>query len=212
MFLTAIRNQETTPFAVLAIISGTWLTQLSLVIDTLVQCGGQDAPNVIDVLTASGVIILILRMPLRNPKLSSRGISSPFDRPSHDLRSPEDNLTLWQFMTVSWMSPLISLGSARQLNEEDVWSLGREFQHRLLHDRFNELQGSVTRRLLVANGLDLVITSSLAVLESIAGTLPCSFIIAVLSTRTAVCRPGFVHNIDENVVLGIFCPINILQH
>lgn len=71
-------------------------------------------------------------------------------------------------MTISWMAPLISLGSARQLNDGDVWSLAFEFQHRILHDSFRELNGSVVRRLITANGLDLVIVSSLAVLESLA--------------------------------------------
>lgn len=71
-------------------------------------------------------------------------------------------------MTVSWMTPLITLGSARQLNDEDVWSLAFEFQHGILHDSFRELKGSVVRRLITANGLDLVIIFFLAVLESLA--------------------------------------------
>jgi len=73
-------------------------------------------------------------------------------------------------MTVSWMAPLISLGNSRQLNDNDVWFLGYEFQHRKLHDRFRELQGSVLRRLLEANGLDLLIISTLAVIEQVAST------------------------------------------
>lgn len=107
-------------------------------------------------------------MPLRDPDLSSDGISPPFEHPTSQLRSPEDNLTLWQFMTVSWMTPLICLGSTRQLNNEDVWSLAFEFQHSVLHESFKELKGSVARRLLTANGLDLVIISLLAILESLA--------------------------------------------
>lgn len=75
---------------------------------------------------------------------------------------------LWQFMTVSWMSPLITLGSSRQLNDEDVWSLSFEFQHKTLHEKFRELKGSVVRRLLTANGIDLIIISSLAVVSSLA--------------------------------------------
>lgn len=66
------------------------------------------------------------------------------------------------------MWPLISLGSARQLNDEDVWSLGFEFQHRHLHDKFREMKGSVVKRLLAANGLDLVFISVLGILESLA--------------------------------------------
>jgi len=150
--------------------STTLATQLILLLNTRFACRRQDAPNMMDALAASCAIVLLLRMPLRSPQLPSDNISPPFDPPSNDLRSPEDNLTLWQFMTVSWMSPLISLGAKRQLNEEDVWSLGREFQHRLLHERFKELKGSITKRLLVANGLDLFLTSLLAIIESTAST------------------------------------------
>lgn len=63
------------------------------------------------------------------------------------------------------MAPLIRLGNERQLNDEDVWLLSYEFQHRVLHDRFRELKGSVLRRLVEANGVDLVIISGLSVLE-----------------------------------------------
>lgn len=170
IILTSVRSLQTTPFAVLVIMSTTLVTQLILLYNTRFAFRGRDAPNMLDALVASAVVVLLLRMPLRSPQLPSDKISPPFDPPSHDLRSPEDNLTLWQFMTVSWMSPLISLGAERQLNEEDVWGLGWEFQHRLLHERFKELKGSITKRLLVANGLDLVITSLLAVIELIAST------------------------------------------
>jgi ABC-type multidrug transport system fused ATPase/permease subunit len=71
-------------------------------------------------------------------------------------------------MTVSWVAPLIKTGSQRQLHDEDVWLLGYQFQHRHLHDAFRELQGSVVRRLLVANGLDLIILTALAILELVA--------------------------------------------
>jgi hypothetical protein len=64
---------------------------------------------------------------------------------------------------------MISVGSERQLHDADVWKLPYQFQHRRLHDEFRSLQGSVIRRLLVANGLDLVITSGLGILEMIAG-------------------------------------------
>ena len=67
------------------------------------------------------------------------------------------------------MSSLISIGSTRQLDDEDVWQLGFEFQHQILHAKFRELGGSVVRRLLAANGLDLVILLCLGVLEALAG-------------------------------------------
>jgi len=113
-------------------------------------------------------VLIILCMPLRDPALPNDKISPAYGEPTHELRSPEDNLTLWQFLTVSWMAPLITLGSRRQLNEEDVWSLSFEFQHKNLHESFRELKGSVVRRLLTANGIDLIIISSLGVLSSLA--------------------------------------------
>ncbi|KAL8672006.1 MAG: hypothetical protein Q9168_003511 [Polycauliona sp. 1 TL-2023] len=105
-------------------------------------------------------------MPLRDPRLTSNEISQAYEKPDRQRRSPEDNLTLWQFMSVSWMSSLIAVGSKRQLNDEDVWKLSFEFQHRILHDKFRQLAGSVVRRLLVANGLDLVILLCLGILEA----------------------------------------------
>lgn len=68
-------------------------------------------------------------------------------------------------MSVSWMEPLIKRGNEKQLNDEDVWSLGYEFQHRLLHDSFRELKGTVLSRLIEANALDLVLISILSVIE-----------------------------------------------
>ena len=123
-----------------------------------------------EITTAMSAIALILCMPLRNSGLPTDQICPVFEAPTRRLRSPEDNLKVWQFMTVSWMNPLISLGRKRQLNDPDVWSLGLEFQHRRLHDAFRELQGTVVRRLLRANGVDLAITGILGVLEMAAST------------------------------------------
>lgn len=117
-------------------------------------------------------IIIILCMPLRDPDMPNDKISPAFKVPDHLLRSPEDNLTLWQFMTVSWMSPLISLGATRQLNDQDIWALSYEFQHRRLHEKFRELPGSVLRRVISANRIDVVIVMLLDIVELCAGMVP----------------------------------------
>ena len=128
----------------------------------------QVIPLSLEIVTAIGAVVLITCLPLRDPDIPCDHICPVSDLPTLQLRTPEDNLTLWQFMTVSWMNPLISLGRARQLNDKDVWSLGFEFQHRGLHDAFRELHGTVVRRLLKANGLDLVITGFLGMFEMLA--------------------------------------------
>ena len=129
----------------------------------------KDIPEVLQPLILIVNLALILRMPLRAPGLLKDTISPPFAPPDQRLRSPEDNLTLWQWMTVSWMKPLMTIGKVRQLNEEDVWALAYEFQHRRLHDAFRDLRGSVIRRLIAANGIDLIITTLLGILDLLAG-------------------------------------------
>ncbi|TIA13351.1 P-loop containing nucleoside triphosphate hydrolase protein [Aureobasidium pullulans] len=123
------------------------------------------AIHVINISISLISIAAVVNLPLRDPSLSREGICQPFNPPTAELRSPEDSLTLWQWMTVSWMSSLISVGKTRQLNEDDVWFLGYEFQHRHLHDAFRELHGTVVRRLLRANWVDLALLTVLAILE-----------------------------------------------
>lgn len=118
---------------------------------------------------AAAACLIILLMPLREPSLACVKISPVGQLPSSDFRSPEDNLRLWQFLTVSWMAPLISTGRKRQLNEEDVWTLGFEFQHRRLHQKFRQLRGSVLARVFRANGLDVFLICAVAIMQMFCG-------------------------------------------
>ncbi|KAI9037599.1 putative ABC bile acid transporter [Aspergillus affinis] len=118
---------------------------------------------------AAAACVAILVMPLREPSLPCIDIGVVGQAPSADFRSPEDNLRLWQFLSVSWMAPLMSLGKQRQLNEDDVWFLGFEFQHRRLHEKFRKLQGSVVTRLLQANGIDVLIITLISIVQMLCG-------------------------------------------
>ncbi|KAI9368175.1 P-loop containing nucleoside triphosphate hydrolase protein [Aspergillus egyptiacus] len=106
-------------------------------------------------------------MPLRPAALPCMDISAVGQKPSSDFRSPEDNLRLWQFFSVSWMAPLMTIGKKRQLDENDVWSLGFEFQHKRLHEKFRQLRGSVIARLLRANGVDVLIISAISIVQMV---------------------------------------------
>lgn len=110
-------------------------------------------------------IVVILNMPFRDPNMPSEDISPVYGPPSGKLRTPEDNLTPFQYMTVSWMGPLIQKGMTRKMEDEDVWDLGWEFKHSRLHETFRKLEGSVTRRIFVANGMDALRTTSLNLLR-----------------------------------------------
>lgn len=121
-------------------------------------------------LLAFAGIVVILNMPLRDPSLPKEEISPVYGPPTVKLRTPEDNLTPFQYMTVSWMGPLIQKGITRKMDDEDVWDLGWEFKHARLHDAFRKLEGSVTRRVFVANGMDALRTTSLNLLRLCAST------------------------------------------
>jgi hypothetical protein len=163
--LVAISRPEATPKAILVLYCSILASQLVALTNGFSKLHPSEVAEIFVPFAAFGAIMIILFMPMRHPNLPNDQISPAFGPPTSQLRSPEDNFTLWQFMTVSWMSPLISLGNTRQLNNEDVWSLGYEFQHRGLHDRFRELQGSVFRRLLEATGVDLSLISILSIIE-----------------------------------------------
>ena len=123
----------------------------------------KDVSSVVAPVAAALGMITILNMPLRDPYLLNKDISPVFSKPTVQLRTPEDNLTPWQYMSVSWMEPLIKKGVTRQMEDEDIWDLGWEFKHARLHEAFRALPGSVTRRVFVANGMDLVRTTAMGV-------------------------------------------------
>jgi hypothetical protein len=128
----------------------------------------EELPAMLVPFAALAGIVTILNMPFRDPMLPSEGISPVYGKPTINLRTPEDSLTPWQYSTVAWMQPLINEGYKRQLDDEDAWSLPWEFQHSRLHRTFRVLPGSVTRRVFVANGMDLVRTTSMGTIRLIA--------------------------------------------
>ncbi|KAK4652217.1 hypothetical protein QC762_609180 [Podospora pseudocomata] len=166
--MLVLERPRTLPGAVLMIQGALLLVELALFI-VVPDVAGNGWPStavwVGELSLTFASILVMLNMPLREPYAESTGISKPFTAPNSDARSPEDLITAWQWMTVSWLSPLMKLGYSRQLNDDDVWFLALEFQHGRLHTLFRELTGTVLVRLLKANGLDLVITTCLAVLE-----------------------------------------------
>ena len=114
-------------------------------------------------------IFVITTMPFRAVALPPEDVSAVGSTPSDKHRSPEDNLKLWQFLTVSWMAPLISMGNKRTLNEEDIWTLAYQFQHARLHEQFRRLKGSVVWRLIKANGVDFFVITITGLLGLVCG-------------------------------------------
>ncbi|OCL05499.1 P-loop containing nucleoside triphosphate hydrolase protein [Glonium stellatum] len=166
--IIVFKRPRTAPFPLLILYISILASQFIILVHTQSSWHAAEVPAILGLVTAFSGIFVILCMPMRDPELPNDDICPAFQPPNPKLRSPEDNLTPWQFMSVSWMAPLIATGAKRQLHDEDVWTLAYEFQHRRLHDAFRELYGSVVRRLLRANWFDLMLTSILGILELLA--------------------------------------------
>lgn len=123
------------------------------------------APNIVAAFIALFATVMILNMPMTDPRLLRENISTAYTTPTSELRSPEDDITLWQFLAVSWMGPLISTGYRRQLHESDVWKLSYQFLHRALHDAFSTVPGTMIVRVVKANAIDIFITMALGLIE-----------------------------------------------
>lgn len=170
--LIVILQPAKTPKSLLMLYISIFVSQYFVLLDKFSILDMRDAPLVLSWVVSFAAIIIILQMPLRDPSLGNDNISPAFGTPTDLLRSPEDNLTLWQFMSVSWMSPLMSMGKAKQLNEDNVWSLSYQFQHRVLHEKFRDTSGSVLKRLIDVTGIDLVLLSFLGIYQTVAGKHP----------------------------------------
>ncbi|KAI1780096.1 canalicular multispecific organic anion transporter 1 [Hypoxylon cercidicola] len=168
LFITVVDRPRKTPKTLLTLFT---TVVVCGIVSLAAWYGETERVNIVHVGTvgiALAALLVILSMPLRDPDLDPTGIANPHYPPTSQLRSPEDNLSLWQFMTVSWMTPLISRGYKNRLNDEDVWFLPYDFQHERLHLLFRDLKGSIIKRLILANGLDLIIITFLGLIETAA--------------------------------------------
>ncbi|KAK0856280.1 hypothetical protein LTR03_001371 [Friedmanniomyces endolithicus] len=167
--LVIAHQPRTAPYSVLLVTIAQVLAQAILFANTIgMSSDMQRGVSIATIVVACSSIATMLGMPLRDPDLPSKEISQPGSEPTFALRSPEDDLNLWQFMTVAWMMPLIRTGNKRQIEDEDVWQLAYEFQHRRLHENFRQLKGTVIQRLVRANYIDLIFLTLLGLLELVA--------------------------------------------
>lgn len=52
--------------------------------------------------------------------------------PSDALTCPEDDVTLWEWCTFSFVEPILNLATIHTLNGKDIWTLSPFFRHKNL--------------------------------------------------------------------------------
>ncbi|KAI0687745.1 P-loop containing nucleoside triphosphate hydrolase protein [Cytidiella melzeri] len=103
--------------------------------------------------------------------------ASDKDIPSINLTMPEDNLNLWSWMTVSYVSPIFKVAMSRTLDEPDVWSLSPFFAHKNLFTKYlgycqKHPNHSLLWFLLASNSLDLILDITLEMWSVVVGFVP----------------------------------------
>jgi hypothetical protein len=125
----------------------------------------------VTITTTAVCVAIVLIMPFRLVSPASGTISVAGTTPTDTERSPEDGLRLWQFLTISWIEPVLRIGKSRQLEKEDVWKLGYGFQNGRIASAFRNVQGSTMfKRLLKANAIDCCILIPLTLIILFSGT------------------------------------------
>ena len=103
MAIILVERPRKASLPLLLLFTGLLLEQLVALSHRSSKFLAKDVPWVVAPAAAILGIITILNMPLRDPALPREDICPAFDTPTVQLRTPEDNLTPWQYMTVSWM-------------------------------------------------------------------------------------------------------------
>ncbi|KAJ7170194.1 pleiotropic drug resistance ABC transporter [Mycena filopes] len=108
---------------------------------------------------------------------ASTNIAGPKDIPSVTLSCPEDDVTLWQWATFSFVEPIFHLANKGTLNDADVWSLSPYFKHKNLFNKCLKYRArhpthSLLRFLLVSNSLDLILDLVLESWGAVVGFVP----------------------------------------
>ncbi|KAL1748165.1 hypothetical protein HDZ31DRAFT_30137 [Schizophyllum fasciatum] len=92
-------------------------------------------------------------------------LQTPLDLPSQKINKedigtrliPEDYVTLFQWITFSWVYPIVKRGRSRTLELIDVWDLSPSLQSRPIFIKFSNLKvPTLLQRIFWANSLDLI--------------------------------------------------------
>jgi hypothetical protein len=109
-------------------------------------------------------VVTVLSMQLRPVTDLSELVKTYGVARSSKERNPEDSLRLWQFLTFSWVWPLLAIGKERQINQQDVWARAYELRNGYVAKTRSTLGYlPIVRKLLKENAVD----SSLLVLLSL---------------------------------------------
>lgn len=100
----------------------------------------------------------------------SENVGKRSDSPTRALDSPEDGVTLFSWLLVDWMNPLLNTAKQRTIEDTDIWQLSPFFRHYIIYPVFKALpQKNLFGKIYAFTAYDLAICAV------------CSTMIAVLN-------------------------------
>ncbi|KAJ7679731.1 multidrug resistance-associated ABC transporter [Mycena rosella] len=132
------------------------------------------------------VLLSVLQMPLNVPGTRTDVVQIGLTV------SPEDYTPLWQWISFSWIYPLIKKGTNTTLSDKDVWQLSPNLQSRPVFIKFSSLQmPTLIQKLWAANSLDIsldFIFTIVSVIFNYAGPFFLKRILDAIDTKTPTRR------------------------
>lgn len=176
---TLLRPPSKTPY-ILSLVSVTMATSAGIeAYQNFVFGNGHRISSLLAALSALSLAtsLVILTVCVSYPMtdvLPSPTVAPLGSRPSHLYSSPEDAVSLWNWMTFNYINPILDRAGEGTLNEEDVWDLPPGFKHSNLFRKYLKVMEKNPKMplvwfLLQSNSQDLVIDFSLKLYTSVAG-------------------------------------------
>lgn len=110
------------------------------------------------------IVVCIMSKPLLSADTSSNIAALDEKHCSDQYTNPEDRVNLYQWVSFSWIWPLLAKGSRMDLKIEDVWQLSPLNWSRHLHDKFkSKTSKSLAWKLLVLNWVDILADGGLQI-------------------------------------------------
>ncbi|KAJ7675323.1 P-loop containing nucleoside triphosphate hydrolase protein [Mycena rosella] len=176
----ALNPPMTPPFLSIIFASIQFVVPLVHLTLDLVHTGGSWSSGIpLDVarIIAAAIFIWIAgTLPLQTVQ-AAENVAGPKDIPAVTLSCPEDNVTMWEWATFSFVEPIFHLANKGTLNDSHVWSLSPYFKHKNLFNKCLEYRArhpshSLIRFLLVSNSLDLILDIVLELWGAVVGFVP----------------------------------------
>jgi hypothetical protein len=116
-----------------------------------------------------------------SPIQPSRTVSPPHAVPSSDYSSPEDSVSFWNWISMTFPSLYYPVSGKHRLELTDVWILSPRFLHANLFRKYLSSQAELEQKkkrepliwfLIKANSRDIILDITIELYKSVAGFIP----------------------------------------